>query len=640
MNPFRMKSAILAAILASSLFIDSRAWALSVDEILLLHRTGVSADIIIENLKRAGKVKLTNSELERLRRARVPVAVIEYLMKGKVTSTKAMTEREKAAQFFREIEEKKRSKQEKMESDARRKESERLRQEAERLKLEARKMAETAQAARLRATRLSQEVLNRLRQGFLHLKSKEYGRAASVFYGFLRSGLVPPNSHRYVDGQYGLARSLYDAGLMQAAIPHLVEVLRRGPTTTRFDSAFMLLYRAMGKIDYSHPILALLGTFEKDLGNRPASVKSAFHFLLGEFHQRYDQTQEALRHFTMVAKGTRPYAAAQYQAALLHVRGRKPRTALLHFRAALGAASSGKPEIADLANLALARLAYEVGSYKAAHHHYLKIKRTSRFFWQALYETAWSQVMAQQYGKALGTIHSLSAPNLTHEHMPDRFLLEAAVYLNLCRYEDAKKAVKTFRQIYKPLDELVKKLVSKNLAPARLYETVGTFLGRAGSGGLLKAALRDAADLFRATATAAQVRREIKTASGLLKGAVLKVVLEELDRRKKALTERAGLVLRLRLNELSGELDALEVKATEISLEIDLAEKELLEEQTLRLRRGQAQKEAVKVSRVGKLKVRSDQVSWPFEGEYWLDEIGHYRSRLRSACRPKPSGNP
>jgi hypothetical protein len=156
----------------------------------------------------------------------------------------------------------------------------------------------------------------------------------------------------------------------------------------------------------------------------------------------------------------------------------------------------------------------------------------------------------------------------------------------------------------------------------------------------LKSALLDSVEVYRAVATTAQVRSELAKARRILSGKVFQSVRSDLKRRYRALTEKAGLVIRRRLNELTGELEALEVKATEISLEIELAEKMLLEAETTRLRKGELKRRREAKRRLRKLRLRAGQVTWPFEGEYWLDEIGNYQSRLRSVCRKAGAAKP
>ena len=68
-----------AVLVMSAVMWCPRARALTLKEILLLHRTGVSADIIIENIRRSGRrPRLSPADVERLRKAKVsPVLISE-----------------------------------------------------------------------------------------------------------------------------------------------------------------------------------------------------------------------------------------------------------------------------------------------------------------------------------------------------------------------------------------------------------------------------------------------------------------------------------------------------------------------------------------------------------------------------------
>ena len=34
----------------------------------------------------------------------------------------------------------------------------------------------------------------------------------------------------------------------------------------------------------------------------------------------------------------------------------------------------------------------------------------------------------------------------------------------------------------------------------------------------------------------------------------------------------------------------------------------------------------------GLIEIRDDEIKWPFDGEYWRDELGFYRQQVTSRC--------
>jgi hypothetical protein len=83
-------------------------------------------------------------------------------------------------------------------------------------------------------------------------------------------------------------------------------------------------------------------------------------------------------------------------------------------------------------------------------------------------------------------------------------------------------------------------------------------------------------------------------------------------------------------------LTDLEVQTTEIRIEIDEAAAEELEKSIQKDLQGEKADETVaeaEAQAAASIFVGDKYVSWPFEGEYWADEINSYRSDLRDACK-------
>ena len=611
----------------------SPAHAISVDEIILLCKTGVSADIVIQNIRSdSSRPKIGPADVERLRRGAVPERVISFLLKGHDPGSRRPTHVTKDHRRQNQLH--------RQQAAARRRdedlrlEAERLRLEAERLKQEAQRLARDANAARARASALEGRVKAMLEQAFSDLRRGREWRAIRGFYRFLHSGLVQPNSYAYLEGAYGLGRAFLAVNMYQSATGYLVEVIRRGPTTPRFDSAVTLLQKVVDRLDFVHPIIALLAAFEQELKTRPRAWLDAYHFFLGEFYERYDNAKKALHHFGHVSSSSRRYAAARYHQGLIYTGQKKPRTGVRYFRESLSAAKAARNRpVQNLASQALARLAFEVGSFKAAEHFYRRVSRRSQSFGRAQYELAWTLVMSERYSRALGTIHGLHSPFFAREYFPDLLILEAATYLNICRHKEAQQTLKRFNRRFGPLMARIRSYLAARPNEQTLYRDVRRLANRGST--LPKAVLHAlVADVgfFRTLKTARLLEAERTLASRRLQGKVRSAVVGDLTKRHSIYLTRVGLEIRRRLRDILVELDGVKVKADEIGLEVELAEKGQLEADRRKLASGRSVKSRLRGTRTRRLRLRKGQQLWPFEGEYWLDEIGAYRSRLRGAC--------
>lgn len=600
------------------------ARAVTLEEIILLCKTGVSAEIVIESLRRDPSLpRPTSADVERMRQAGVPGAVIAFLRRpghGPRVAPRPADSRRR-------------------QDEDRKAESVRLREEAERLRQEARRLAEEARRSKARTEEVAGRVKSELDQAYRDLRRGREFRAIARFHQFLHSGLVQPNSYAYLEGSFGLALAFQGAGMEHSAAGMLVEVIRRGPQTPRFEQAVSTLGALMDRISFVHPVIALLAEFGKEVESKPRAWLDEYHYLLGEFYDHYDNGKRAQHHFGKVSSGSRRYASARYHLGVLATGAKNPRTGVTLFRESLKRAQADKNQsVVELASLALARLAFEVGSYNAARHFYRRVPRTSRHYPRAQFELAWTEVMAERYRDALGTIHGLHTPFLRQLFAPDRQVLEAATYLNLCRYREATQALKRWGREVGPGVERLRTLLDERLAPGALLKAVRALAaGKPSSlpAFALPAAVADVR-VYRAHQSLVQIEAEQRLAQTRLEGPAQKAVLASLRKRRNAFLVRLDLELNRRLRDVLVSLDAIKVKADEIGLEVELAEKGRLEEERRALSAGQKIDSGNGGMDIRRLRVGPGQQVWPFDGEYWLDELGSYRSALGSAC-PKPA---
>ncbi|HEY3354561.1 MAG TPA: hypothetical protein VGQ83_15020 [Polyangia bacterium] len=630
---------LAAGLLAAGLLVATPALAVTVEDVISMAQAGVSADIILETIK-GEKFRLSAGDLTRLKAARVPDKVIAAMRgaepkAGGDKPPSGLSEARRAADEFRRAEEERRALEAKEAEAARQREAARLRTEAVKLRAEAEDMARQAKSAEAAAEARKSAIDQALREGMAKVGRAQYAMAARELHEFLRGGLVPPNSYRYVDGEYGLAEALFGAGLYQAAAPHYVEVLRRGTATHRFAPALLRLRAIAARTEYTHPIYEMLASL--DVTGQSEEFRDEYHFALGEFYARFGTPTEARTHFEKVRAQSVRFPAASYQAGLILVGEKKNKQALRAFeRAAAGAEAEGQADVRDLATMALARVAFEVGSWAAAKGYYGHIGPSSRYYRRARYELLWAQFMAQDHKAALGTLHTMQAPLHRGEYLPDLFIIEATIYLDMCRFDEAREAVKAFRARTEEATARVKKLLDGNPSHEAVIDALLGVTRGALPESVRRHVLRDI-DFFSTLSTYLQLRREAKAVEDARFGAFATEVKPQLADRLATYRDLAGIAGLKRLRDTYGDLVDLSIKANEITFEIDFAEKERLADETMDLYQGgtgQKQKKGTGPRRDAAAPAKTEQY-WPDEGEYWEDEVPHYRSFLRGACGEK-----
>ena len=309
-------------------------------------------------------------------------------------------------------------------------------------------------------------------------------------------------------------------------------------------------------------------------------------------------------------------------------------SALLAMEAAKARAVRGEnsrlssEELAQLAVLAQARTLYALGRFGESVLAYERLPRFSRFWEDALGENGWARMQNEDDGGALGTLEALHAPQLSLSFQPESRILAATIYFTRCLFPEARRSLADFEAVYLPQREALRGFMAARHTPEE-------WLAAAASPGALPEPVR--LELVRSQRCASlmssleQVRREgeaIAAMPGWPEGPFRRTLLERNARSREILTQVVADFIEKRLRDAERRITAFDAKKEIIGLEIERVEGEQLEARFDRRRHLEGQQLGRPAMRDGR------QVYWPFDGEFWLDEIGRYRMTLKDGCIP------
>ena len=292
----------------------------------------------------------------------------------------------------------------------------------------------------------------------------------------------------------------------------------------------------------------------------------------------------------------------------------------------------------DKAYLQLARLAYQSGDDSQATALYQRVSRGAPEWLDALFEASWSRFRTGEDEKALGNLLTLHAPFFESRFFPESFVLKALVFYENCRYADARATLAEFEQRYRPLHDAL----SATLARLTTPQGAADFLARGpvevqsvpAAGREEVARIEQAPDVQGAAQAAAQLAQEIDSLDkrpAVFRNSSLITRVAPLARQARiALLESAGQKLISRMGLERAELRELLGQSLRLSYEIAGREKELAVNPGAGL---------APVDRKDPPQVADDEELWPFQGEYWRDELGNYRYQLGQRCK-KPRAPP
>ena len=107
---------------------------------------------------------------------------------------------------------------------------------------------------------------------------------------------------------------------------------------------------------------------------------------------------------------------------------------------------------------------------------FLSVPRFSSNWSQALFERAWAHTVHNEYGRALGALHSLRAPYFEDEFYPEAKILQSIIYYYNCQWDRVNAIIDETKSEYEPM---VKQL--QGLSGGNSRSTSGTRSSRSRS---------------------------------------------------------------------------------------------------------------------------------------------------------------
>jgi hypothetical protein len=290
----------------------------------------------------------------------------------------------------------------------------------------------------------------------------------------------------------------------------------------------------------------------------------------------------------------------------------------------------------ELAQLQMARVFYSTQQFDTSIKYFEKLEQNSADWTASLFEASWAYFMKNLNSKALGNIHTLNSPYFENEFFPESMLLKAVIYFNYCLYEQAEEAIQDFDDKYGPLRKNLDDILKKHEDNAEFYEYVKKV--KANKAGLdpitqrLVMSVLNDKTLLKNFKWVDELNNELamlqKSDKAWQTTQVAAEVLQELTVSQSVAAAQAGQVARDRISRLSRELGALSRDGSKIKFEI-------LEAKGNKLSAEARGKQVSANTREEPIIVDDEHFQWRFNGEYWKDELGYYRFKIRSRCPKK-----
>lgn len=490
---------------------------------------------------------------------------------------------------------------------------------------------------------------------------ERWAEAALGLYRVYRGETGDDLGNRQI-AQYHLAISLYRLRFYQASYVLFSEI-SDNPNHLKFNETLLWLARLATQLPEPADVVERVGKYSADQvarfkNRQQIDLYWQLNYLLGRYKYRNRAYDEAIELFEKVDRRSAHYVQAQFFAGISYVQLRRSVPAVQAFQRIVDIVEDGavgiedESRMRDLAYLSMARTYYSASikldeenrqtvderNLSAAVKFWNTVDVASEYWLDALFEESWAYFMAGDYRRALGNIHTIQAPFFPNSFYPEADILKAVIYFTTCNYDDAMTIVARFQRKYEPIKRDLEAVLGRFEGEGQ-EEPFFKFLKD------VRAGVADLPDTIRPIVELSLSDRQL-----LRNIEYVRVLDEEDERFKKApasfqnsplggdvrdalqlardlAVRDAGNLARERYQRTVDELNEHLRNAAKITIDITAAQRNELDET---IATGQVSEAEAKI--FGVVQPDEEHVLWPFDGEYWRDELGFYRQVVVSKC--------
>jgi hypothetical protein len=273
----------------------------------------------------------------------------------------------------------------------------------------------------------------------------DYIDAAAKLWDYLAGN--QPGADKYGYAEYFLALSLDGLGLSHAAMEYYYNVAKNRTKPELLPDALS----AIEKISRTKPVdvdLILKDlVYDTNFGFVRKDLRNFIEYHQGLLDYRNGFIRWGRIHFAGLSKDSYYYYKAKYVQAVYEMVKYNLADALKIFTEIL----ESDIEQADVVNStrqSVARILFEQKKYAEAYAMYEQINAPIEKQATVFLEEAWAQYYLKNYQRAMGLLYALESPAFFRYFNPEKFILKALIYKNLCHYNVAKDAVAEFFMQY------------------------------------------------------------------------------------------------------------------------------------------------------------------------------------------------
>lgn len=468
--------------------------------------------------------------------------------------------------------------------------------------------------------------------------------SSKVLFDLLEEGSCPNEES---EAYYYMGRSLYELQMYHSAQYYFMQVVKKGPSDRFFDYALPKVVSISRFTGDDSELMRVVPKIPPE--EYPRAAKNYLNYQMGVRLYEQDNLTEARRYFAQISTQSDLYLKSKYFEGVIYNKQGKLRSAVKSFgdvvRDAKNVDIFTEDELAevqkleDLSLINVARIYYSIQRFDESSYYYSLVPRDSAYWPEAVFEAAWANFMQNDLNLSLGQILTVRSPFYSSdEFMPEAAVLRALIFFNLCEYPLVNRELLAFEDMISPMQAELKDFVKQYSTPEGKKladQAFDAYFGGVRKDTVLPTAMftrflrnQDLYALVRHLEMMDEEEALIDAQKSLWKdsvGAHLKTVLEADRERYK---QRAGLVMLGEMARMSNYLSDLMTQSSIIRFEVVSAQRADYQYKV-------SANDLVETTQRDQVDFATsvDVIYWPFNGEFWKDELGFYYYTEQGSCK-------
>lgn len=478
-----------------------------------------------------------------------------------------------------------------------------------------------------------------LTQGLTLVRNAQYAQGANILFNLSKR---PEMSAYRAQIKYILGTALIELKLYQVAAFQFVDVIRLNSDKYKKQAIEKLSIVA----DLLGDDTLLNYSISKvQVSDIPAPNRDMIYYRIGEVKMKNRDFNDAIRYYAQVNSRSSYYHQALFNRGMSELEMNQMDRAISTFNVMF--ASRPSSDVTDTnkvaAQIALARAYYQKQDWDKSIEAYSRVPRDHFLWHEALFEQSWAMLRGARFRSILSNFQSLHSSYYEDYYIPESLLLRAIVYLYICKYDEMEKVLSLFERTYGPIRERMTTFVRSNNDPLAYFaEAEGAEKIKRGRVAEEKARLGlpylilkdilskgDVKRSFNYLKKLSEERNKIEANASFKSSGIGQYSLKIIANRMKNTKTIIGESVKIHLLNMRTELRDLYEQSSMIRYEMIAGRKEFLKKRIS----GNALPDNQLDDQINReFYVQNGFEYYPFQGEYWLDEIGNYHYLGKQSC--------